>query len=116
MPGMASPFRPPEHKETTYDHVTIPHKRGRRQACQLGGTVSRHEVGHVVEGDARRCAPTRVEQNGIKLAFPAKYHICVQPLLQRQLGYRYRLIARLFRQLPLELRWMVRAAPALPWF
>jgi pimeloyl-ACP methyl ester carboxylesterase len=56
----------------------------------------------------RRCT----QQTGPQLATPAKHHVPVQPVLQRQLGYRHRLIARLLRQAPLELQWIVLAAPA----
>lgn len=55
----------------------------------------------------------RVEQARTQLAPPAKQHVRVQPVLQRQLGYRHRLVARLLRQLSLELKRIVRAASAL---
>lgn len=58
----------------------------------------------------------RVEQAGTQLAPPAKQHVRVQPVLQRQLRYRHRLVASLLRQLPLELQRIVRAASALPLF
>jgi hypothetical protein len=47
------------------------------------------------------------------LASPAKQHVRVQPVLQRQQGYRYRLVSSLLCQLSLEPQWVVRAAPAL---
>lgn len=54
----------------------------------------------------------RIEQPGTQLASPAKQHVRVQPVLERQMGYRHRLIASLLRQLPLELQRIVRAASA----
>jgi hypothetical protein len=65
-------------------------------------------------GQRHRDQSWLIEQASAQLAPPAEHHIRIQTMLEGQLCNRYPLVARLLRQLPLELQRVVLLRWRLP--